>query len=400
MCMVRSLARSVNTAPAASRRAAAAAPRAAAAHGRHRIGPAQAADAAAAAAAAAAQAAEEAAAARRRLVLRRVRFGTTAVLLVIVAPSLVAYATHREAVPYTGRRRSMLLTPRQERALGERMLGGVALEHALPASDARVVAVAAITRRLAAAAATLTHGAGGGSGDPPSGGAAAAVPSDEWRVYVLDEPTVRNALAAPGGAVVLYTGLLAWVDGEVRAGRLRDREGTLAAVVAHELGHVVARHSAEKVSSLPLAFTLRALLAPMLWLLIPLALELPHTRTLEAEADTLGLVVLTRAGYDSAYAVDFYAASHGTPSWAQWLSSHPSDASRAAAAAVCARGLESTEPPSPRPLQRHAHPAIEAMLTCAASEPHAGAAPGGGDRSGDRGGDRGGSGGGGSGGGG
>lgn len=312
--------------------------------------------------------AEDPASAQRRM-LRRIRIALYGTLIIIVGPGVVAYFIHREEVPYTHRNRSMLISPEQEAHLGEQMLHSLDLSKALPPTDPRVIATSAIARRLVAAAASITAEEGGKEGRGPSspGG------TREWRVFVIDEP-VRNAFAAPGGLVVIYRGMLDFLDGEVCAGRLRDREGAVAAVLAHEIGHVVARHSAEKISTVPLSFSLRVLLAPIWWFLIPLTIEWPYTRTLESEADTLGMVIMRRACYDASYAIDFYAASRSTPSWAQWLSTHPSDEKRAAAARAFAAQLNANEPVGamgpagavlcPGGLQSKAHSRIEAMLTC------------------------------------
>jgi hypothetical protein len=258
----------------------------------------------------------------RLLLLRGVRVVLWGTLVLIVAPGVVAYFTMREPVVFTGRDRAMLLSPEQEAELGCKMLAAIPLDKALPPDDPRVIAVSAIARRLAAAAATVpavqpgitAPGAAVATTSraravPP---ATAPVDTTAWRVFVIDEP-VRNAFAAPGGIVVIYAGMLEFIDGLARRGEVRDREGAVAAVLAHEIGHVLARHSAEKLSSMPLSFALRILLAPAFWLAIPLGIEWPYSRALEGEADLLGLEILRRACYAMDYAPEFYRASHSTP---------------------------------------------------------------------------------------
>ena len=66
----------------------------------------------------------------------------------------------------------------------------------------------------------------------------------------LSQPNNVNAMIAPGGKCVVFTGLL----------RLLSSEKELAAVLAHECAHVVARHSAEKVTSLQAATLVRSVL--------------------------------------------------------------------------------------------------------------------------------------------
>jgi predicted Zn-dependent protease len=123
----------------------------------------------------------------------------------------------------------------------------------------------------------------------------------DYQFYVLNTPDV-NAFAVPGGKVFLNSGLILMVD----------REDELAGVMAHEIGHVVARHIAkqsEQGLKLSLA-TLGAILAGIF--LGPQAgaaiattataasgtMMLKYSRENEEEADYLGLKYMERAGYD------------------------------------------------------------------------------------------------------
>ena len=71
----------------------------------------------------------------------------------------------------------------------------------------------------------------------------------DWDVYVVEE-NQRNAFVIPGGHIFVFTGLL-----EVCGG-----EDGLAVVLGHELAHQVARHSAERMSSLKVRLALSSLL--------------------------------------------------------------------------------------------------------------------------------------------
>ena len=68
-------------------------------------------------------------------------------------------------------------------------------------------------------------------------GAHAEYPADRFRFTVLDTPIV-NAFALPGGYIYVTRGLVA----------LAGNEAELAGVLAHEIGHVTARHSAQRYS--------------------------------------------------------------------------------------------------------------------------------------------------------
>src|SRR4051794_27421482 len=59
----------------------------------------------------------------------------------------------------------------------------------------------------------------------------------QWQVNVIDDPKTVNAFATPGGYLYVFSGLLA----------AADNEAELAGVMAHETGHVVARHSARNL---------------------------------------------------------------------------------------------------------------------------------------------------------
>ncbi len=123
-----------------------------------------------------------------------------------------------------------------------------------------------------------------------------------YKFYVIDSPIV-NAFALPGGYVYVSRGLLA----------LANDEAELAGVIAHEIGHVTGRHSAERYSQA----VLTQVGATVLSILIDQpgasdALDLgsnlylkSYSRGQESEADSLGLRYMARAGYDPKAMADF-----------------------------------------------------------------------------------------------
>ena len=120
-------------------------------------------------------------------------------------------------------------------------------------------------------------------------------PDVDYKFYVLDTPVV-NAFALPGGYIYVSRGLLA----------LANNEAQMAAVLAHEAGHITGRHSAERysrgvVTSLG-AGVLGAVLgsqeaAQALGTGANLYLS-SYSRGQEDEADSLGLRYMTQGGYD------------------------------------------------------------------------------------------------------
>lgn len=116
-----------------------------------------------------------------------------------------------------------------------------------------------------------------------------------WQVTIANTPIV-NAFALPGGKVTLTRGLLA----------MASSEAEVAGVLAHEVGHVTARHSAERQGAGLLAqlgvavlgaATGSAELANMAGQGAQVYLR-GYSRDQEMEADMLGLRYMTRAGYD------------------------------------------------------------------------------------------------------
>ncbi len=148
---------------------------------------------------------------------------------------------------------------------------------------------------------------------------------------VLDTPVV-NAFALPGGYVYVTRGILAHFESEDQ----------LAGVVGHEIGHVVARHSAEQMSNQQLAslglgvgslvsetFQKYAQIAGMgLQLMF-----LKYSRTQESEADLLGVEYSTKVGYDASEMAAFFGTlekmGEGSgQSLPSFLSTHPDPGDR------------------------------------------------------------------------
>lgn len=148
-----------------------------------------------------------------------------------------------------------------------------------------------------------------------------------FRVVRSSEP---NAQAFPGGFIVVHSGIIA----------LAESESELAAVLAHEIAHVQARHWQRQrirlswyclLATVPLAITT----SPIAWFAFygaaaasPLA-RARFSRALESEADCLAVDYLMAAGYDPESALSFmarYQAAriHGGKGKCTILSTHPS----------------------------------------------------------------------------
>lgn len=156
-----------------------------------------------------------------------------------------------------------------------------------------------------------------------AGGVAAPV---QARARVLDVPTV-NALAAPGGEIILYRGLLD------RAGSAEE----VAGVLAHEIGHVEHRHGLRGVARAAGLFVLTGALSggsDAVALGATLA-TLAHSRDFEREADATGARILLATGIGTEGLEAFFTRMEGAAGalgslWA-YIGTHPASADRASA---------------------------------------------------------------------
>jgi predicted Zn-dependent protease len=127
-----------------------------------------------------------------------------------------------------------------------------------------------------------------------------------------------NAFATMGGFVYIHTGLM----------KLAANEAELASVVAHEIGHITARHSLQQMRQQSITQGLLSAAGldrkQAVQLGVTLALDLPHSRQDEYEADQLGLAMLTKAGYAPGAMVNFMQKlQRQTGKIPSFLSTHP-----------------------------------------------------------------------------
>ena len=156
----------------------------------------------------------------------------------------------------------------------------------------------------------------------------------KWEFNLIDSKEV-NAWCMPGGKVAVYSGILP----------ITQTDAGLATVLAHEIGHAIAHHSAEKISQQTLAQGVGGILGAasggsntvsainQLYGVGGGLVLLSYSRNQESEADRLGLTFMAMAGYDPHEAINFWtrmmAADKGSKD-SDFLSDHPSDAKRIA----------------------------------------------------------------------
>jgi len=157
-----------------------------------------------------------------------------------------------------------------------------------------------------------------------------------WEFNLIESKEV-NAWCMPGGKVAVYTGILP----------VTQDENGLAVVMGHEIAHAVAGHGGERMSHL-LAVQLGGLALAVamaekpessrnLWfaafgLGAQVGFILPYSRVQEYEADRLGLIFMSMAGYEPRHAVTLWermaAQKEGKGGPPAFLSTHPTDQAR------------------------------------------------------------------------
>ncbi len=159
--------------------------------------------------------------------------------------------------------------------------------------------------------------------------------SYKWEFNLVEDAQV-NAWCMPGGKVVVYTGIMP----------IAKDDAGLAVVMGHEIAHAIAEHGNERMSQgllaqlggtmLSTALSTQPEVTKQLWMSAygvgtQYGALLPYGRMQESEADHMGLVFMTMAGYDPHVAVSFWermAAQKGGQAQPEFLSTHPADATR------------------------------------------------------------------------
>lgn len=205
---------------------------------------------------------------------------------------------------------AFLMSPSQEAQLGQQLALQIGKDHKVYTKDPAATAyLQALGNRLVAAA-------------PPV--------DQKFTFKLIDSPEV-NAFAIPGGYCYVQLGLL----------RAADNESELASVIAHEIGHVVARHGARSLSSSKFYDAIGNIalgqnssdLAQVASKIVKSPVLLVYNRQDELEADCISIKTLPRAGLNPEGMIWFFQKidkdkASGSSRVAQYFSTHPMTSDR------------------------------------------------------------------------
>ena len=226
------------------------------------------------------------------------------------------FASCREA-PVTERKQLILVPESSEMRLGEDAFRKLIKQSKLSKNQAIVDMVKKVGNRIAKASNRDNY---------------------KWEFIVIEDDSTVNAFCLPGGKIGIYTGILPYT---------KDDKG-LAAVIGHEVGHAMARHGAERMSTALLAQTGQIALNLIVDTENPMVLEalnrayglgtkvglmLPFSRKQELEADRIGVGLMEKAGYDPIAVIEFWKRMKQGRKGQQplvYLSTHPLDDQRIA----------------------------------------------------------------------
>ncbi len=214
-------------------------------------------------------------------------------------------------VPYTGRAQFLIISTAEENKMGDQAWQEIKKKERLSKKRKYTLAVNRVGRSISAVSDR---------------------PDFKWEFKTFESKTA-NAFCLPGGKVAIYTGIFEYISNDAE----------LAAVMAHEVGHAIARHGGERVSqgmfqqggatavSMVAGAKYKEMALMAYGVGSNVAVMLPYSRTHEYEADHIGIMLMAKAGYDPRYAISFwkkFSKASTTNSLTEYFSTHPMGANR------------------------------------------------------------------------
>jgi predicted Zn-dependent protease len=239
--------------------------------------------------------------------------GRLLVAALIALVSLFTYFGSTSLNPLTGEKQRVALKPEEEIALGLKSAPQMAAQMGGLSQNPR------LRERVQRIGAKLARES------------LAARSPYQFSFHVLADPRTVNAFALPGGPVFITEGLL----------RVLRSDAEIAAVLGHEIGHVIARHSSERLAKEQLT---RGLIGAavvgtgdystaQIGQLVGSMINMRYGRDDELEADALGIRIAAEGGYDPRAMVrvmDALAQASGGSRQPEFFSTHPAPENRAA----------------------------------------------------------------------
>ena len=200
------------------------------------------------------------------------------IAVVIALFAVITYFGKSSLNPITGETQRVAMSPEQEIALGLKSAPEMAAQMG---GLSKNMEARALVRRV---------------GEQLVAKSLASKSPYKFSFHVLADAQTINAFALPGGPVFITEGLL----------RQLKTEGELAGVLGHEIGHVIARHSSERLAKQQLTQGLLSALvvgsgdynAAQVGQLVGSMINMKYGREDELESDALGVRIMAEAGYD------------------------------------------------------------------------------------------------------
>lgn len=239
--------------------------------------------------------------------------GRLIIALVMVAIALFSYFSSRVYNPVTGEDQHISLTPRQEIALGLQAVPQMIEQFGGLYDDPKLQDyVDEVGGRLVKST-------------------AAAQTEWQFEFSLLRDPETLNAFALPGGQVFITAALYEKLS----------TEGQLAGVLGHEIGHVVARHGAQRIAKQELTEGLTGAVvvasgdarSAQLAAMVGQMVNMKYGRDDELQSDRLGVRFMVDAGYDPRSMIDvmkILAESSKGAEQPEFFSTHPNPENRIA----------------------------------------------------------------------
>ncbi|MEZ4650810.1 MAG: M48 family metallopeptidase [Candidatus Eisenbacteria bacterium] len=229
--------------------------------------------------------------------------------LAVAIFSFISYAASKEYNPVTGEDQHIGIAKHQEIALGQQSAPQMIQEFGGLDPDPQLQAV---VDRVGQRVVRRSRASG-----------------TEWEFdfHLLADPQTVNAFALPGGQIFI-------------TGALFDRletEGQLAAVLGHEIGHVVARHSTQRIAKenlrngITLAVILGTDMDPRTADIAGQLISMKYGREDELESDVLGVDFMSDAGYDPRAMIgvmEILASASDGQRPPEFMSTHPNPENR------------------------------------------------------------------------